>query len=309
MKSRKLENVLSALVYISILAVPGFIQGAPARDDATYLAQQLKSDSVVTIQSGVYSPSRPIVLKNVSNLTVFAYGVTIRADAKQSTATAAQGDTLQLTNCQSVTILGVSFDGNRAARGGFAVNPETVRLNSCSDIRFRDCSFTNDVCDGIFAWSGWVNPPSANLACQRITVDSCRFSDPGRNCISFVGAAWSSVVNCDFTGPGGDPGVAVDVEANSGDPSGINHHITIANNRARGLKGAFWVTKTSGPSGVIVAENQIDGISGDAIFNEGSKTLIAANNVTNCAKAGVSQPQPGTGQITTNNASVYVEPK
>src|SRR5579859_5557748 len=129
MKSRKLENVLSALVYISILAVPGFIQGAPARDDATYLAQQLKSDSVVTIQSGVYSPSRPIVLKNVSNLTVFAYGVTIRADAKQSTATAAQGDTLQLTNCQSVTILGVSFDGNRAARGGFAVNPETVRLN------------------------------------------------------------------------------------------------------------------------------------------------------------------------------------
>jgi parallel beta helix pectate lyase-like protein len=278
--------------------------GAAVRDDTEFLRRQMVMGGVVTIPPGTYVTTRPVMLTNVSDLTVFAYGVTVQADAKQSTKNSLVGDMFQLRNCRRIRILGMSFDGNRTARGGFANDPQTIHLISCTDVTIRDCSFTGDVCDGVFAWGG-LNPKTADAACQRLTIDSCRFRDPGRSCVSLVGAAWCNVTGNDFEGPGGDPGVAVDVEANTGDPAGINHHITIANNRCRNLKSAFFVVKTATPSGVIIVGNQVDSTKGDGIFNEGRDTIITANNVTNTGRVGVSQVKPGTGQITTNNGTIH----
>lgn len=290
----------------SDVLIPRTAELSSPRDDTTYLTSLLKRGGSVTIPAGRYVVKQTIMLSNLHGLTVWAYRVTVVSDPSQTIATSV-GDTFQLSNCSDVQIYGLSVDGNRVARGGFGMNPETVRLNACSDVLFRDCSFTGDVCDSIFAWSGQVPCTNIDLACRRISVESCRFTDPGRNCISLVGAAWCNVTNCNFTGPGGDPGVAVDVEANNGDPVGINHHITISGNRVSNIKSAFFVIQTTSPHDVVISNNQIDGTSGDGILNFGTNTVVTGNNVSNCARAGISCPRPGTMIQSGNNATVYLE--
>lgn len=277
------------------------------RDDASYLQKLMcKSSTVVTLPPGHYNPSHPIILSGLSDLTIFAYGVSLMASPTQPTDTAANGDTLQIKNCNRVKIFGMRIDGNRVARGGFANNPQAIDIYCSNDILIEDCWFTGAVCDDIFAWGGF-NPLSVSMACQRVTLHKNNHRDPGRNCVSLVGAAWSSVCSCDFEGPGGDPGVAVDIEANGGDPIGINHHISIQDNRVRNFKGAFWAIKTANPYSVSVSNNVIDGTSSDAIFCEGTQAVICGNAVTNCARSGVSVCNGGNAIITGNQATVYAE--
>lgn len=310
----KYTLLLGLVVTALVMAFAAVLWGDPAttrpapHDDAPTLQKRLNRNDVVVTLAADYQTATPVILTNVHGLTVFAYGASITAAPTQTTGDVnGNGDTLQLTNCSNVNIFGLAFNGNRNNRGGFSPNPVTVRLTGCSDIRFRDCSFTSDVCDALYLCAGY-QPKTADLACRRVTVDSCRFNDPGRNCISIIGAAWCSVVNCDLADAvTSAPFAGIDIEANAGDPDGINHHLTISNNRVRNVRCAVQIVGVTSPTGIVITGNQIDSTRGDGIYNEAAGTLITGNNITNCPvnAVGISSPAPATVQHVGNNATVW----
>jgi len=261
----------------------------PADDSAT-LAKYFWGGKASVIPPGEYHVGKQINVSMTADITVSGYGV--RIVALPSLPATSVGNMLRFDRCSRVTLMGISFDGNRKGRGGFKGEPQTIRLNGCRDVLMRDCNFSGAVCDDVFVWCGvrWTDPKDH---CQGVRVTGCRFSDPGRNCISVIHGTDIRIDHNTFADAvTSDPFSAVDVEPNAGDAPGITSDVTLEENLVRNCgKGLAVQGMVKGLSGMVFRGNIIRDCRVAGIYCEAVGAVIMGNvasgspfdvNVSNC---------------------------
>ena len=313
----RVHNLIAAefaLFYCCACIVAQTTAPAAPFDDATGIQSRL--DALVARGGGKLTLTAPPAAFHIGHYLIIRDGHDIEIDGQGATFQClgrlpiadANGDTLRLVNCRHITIRNLNFDGNRDARGGFNTNPETLRLNSCTDVLVEHCSFTSDVCDGIFAWGGF-HPPSADRACRKLRIVGCSFSDPGRSCISMVGACdvlieGSALEGAHLT----RPGAALDIEANLGDPAGINHHISFVNNHVRGCALGVGIIQVCSPHDIIISGNFFEGMvspardwSSAGVFIQGENVVVMGNTFEPDAQGFAIDAEAGSSLINSNS--------
>jgi hypothetical protein len=261
----------------------------------------------LTAAPSVFHIGRFVLVHDAHDIEIDGQGATLRCLATLTNADA-RGDSLRFVNCRHIAIRNVHFDGNRDARGGFNSNPETLRFNSCDDVLVERCTFTHDVCDGVFAWGGY-HPRTSELACRNLRITGCSFADPGRSCISMVGTCDALIENSTFEGARlTRPGAALDIEANPGDPPGINHHIRFINNRVRGCAMGVSVIQSASPHDIIISGNFFEAMVSPApdwlsvgVFTLGTNVLITNNSFEPDPQGSAIDAEDGSSFINSNS--------
>ncbi len=251
----------------------------PVRDDAPALAKQLgRSSAVVTLTPKDYTAATPIELRNVHDLVVFAQGVNLTADSRQSTAVTA-GNTLNLIGCSNVRIVGLSIDGNRRGRG-LGLEAVAVRLNACVNVTLKDLSIIDAVGDGVFLWTG-SDPTNPGDHCRAVRITGCTIADPGRNCISVIHGTGIRIDHNTLIGAATSaPMAGLDVEPNAGDAPGITTDVEADHNVVDGCgSGLCAQGMVAGMTGIKFRFNQVRGCASKGIFLTASGALVDGNDV------------------------------
>ena len=245
------------------------------------------------IPPGVYRPVNPLVLNGLSDVTLVSHGVRVVA-GDQQTVKDTTGETLQLSNCQRVRLVGFSFDGNAKVRGtgqqvaGQPFPSGTVVLRGCSDIAFDVCSFTGSVMDDVCILSSTeAAGATPQTACHRITVRGCDFIGPAyRQQISAVSVIGLRVFDNTFSGQRGQWGQSIDIEANPQDQLGTLSNILIDRNTFTDCHLPIIVNSANKPSRVIISRNDMDHVD-IGVSNWADGTIIRGHVLTNVANIGI----------------------
>ena len=302
---------------------------SPAAGDSTALLQTaFANGGHILLASGLFTVSKVLLLEKLSNVTINGSPRTLIKAADGMTTASADGDLIRLTSCDGVTIHNLDFDGNASKRGGFATEPQSLRLMCSNDTTITGCHFRAAVCDDLFIWSGVTVPPSPGsagytpVACQFGEVGGCTFESPLRDGISLVGAAFFRVSGCTFrnvnaTNPANYPGWApagIDVESNSGDPVGSCHDLYFFGNTFINCFEGITAKFISRPTGLRIVGNTLDNCT-YPINSEAADVEIFDNTINggDPTKPAIASDNGGSARINFNRITgrgatpIYVE--
>ena len=230
-----------------------------------------------------YVVTSAVIWQSRSNITVDGHGATVLVDPSTSISQT-EGSTFIFSSCSHVRVRNIHFDSQRQLRpGSWNANPQTLYLIKCRDVTVEDCTFTNDVCDGVYGWGG--GSPSFGDECRDIRVLRCTFDNSGRNAISFTAAAFVSIDHCEFRhirAAMTTINAGVDIEPNPTDPPGMCHDIHISNCTAVDCVFGLTGFNPSGTYNLVFVGNTV-AYCDYGIITEHSGTIIHDNTVVGAA--------------------------
>jgi hypothetical protein len=275
--------------------------GNGVRDDRKAIQEALNSakSGQVVFPPGVYRLSGFVQVEGAKGLAIVGAGAVLKP-LDSCPVKSAEGDVLRLIRCTGVSVIGLSIDANKAARGG-RETCMSLQLRGCADFRIVGCTFTDAICDDLYLASS--DRATLAGACHDGLVKGCTFDGAFRNAISVIEAHHVKFVNNVIRNVKGTaPEAGIDIESNAENQEGANHHLevvgnTISNCKQRGV----WMVGTRSPYANTISANTITGCPygiGQVDATQ-SDVTIADNRIEDCAAIGIGMT--GTGGICQGN--------
>lgn len=196
----------------------------------------LRNGGEVRLAPGVYVSGTQVNIRGISGFALVGEGVTLRGQ-------------IRLDDCKDFRISGITFDGDRSARGS-QPNLPTLRLANCTGFTIENCRFRDSRGDHLYFES----------ACRDGLITNSQFVDAWRNAIAVINAHHLRfTANTIDTVHGEVLGAGMDIEANAEDPEGCNHDIIITGNSLRNCaESGVRITNGREPFRIDVLENTFE---------------------------------------------------
>ena len=187
-------------------------KGDGTTDETAALAAALSAAAgkMLLVSPGTYLHSSTLSVR--SSTTIVGYGATLKA----AVATSDQVMGLSLSMVSKITILGLTYDGNRANRTlGKAPSAFGIYIANSSDVVVRDVTILNSHWDGIEV--AYTNNADPRTRSSRVLLEGVRVDNARRNGLTLDGVVNFTAIRSSFTNTKGSaPQDGIDVEADNG---------------------------------------------------------------------------------------------
>ena len=255
-------------------------------------AMKSNGGGTLLFPTGIYRISSALRISSAGKFIISAVGATLKPFGNVS-PNYATGDILQLSNCYSFTVNGMTFDGNERSRGG-GFPAESLRIDGASDFRITGCKFTDAVLDDVY-----VAANSSKISSRDGVIENSTFDGARRNSISVIAAQRLEITNNKISNVrGAAPGDGVIVEANSTDAEGANKDILINRNTFTNIADAgVSVIANKNPRRITVDSNEFINCPTGVRIN-GDYCVVSNNYFHDSAKPSSGYGSGALGQIT-----------